>query len=285
VVIVDSVGASAIQEGDVITFRRGGEDTPTTHRVIEVVDREDGVAFRTKGDANEDPDAQLVTPSQVEGEVQTIGGHLFVIPYIGYVIQFMQTTTGFVALFVVPIALLIVSEVWNVIAASRRTESTESADSDEPDEDDESVPAASTNDGTPDETAEPASTDASETTETEDGQLTFSALELQLGLGVLTAFLAYSLWVVYAAVEIFQSGVIWAAGVAAAVGVAFMLFLGLYLSGRSGGSETERAENEAVTAADGGEHRQTESSEFDWNAESESDAETADDAEGGEADE
>jgi signal peptidase len=258
--------------------------------VIEVVEREDGVAFRTKGDANEDPDAQLVTPDQVVGEVPTIGGYLFVIPYIGYVVQFMQTTTGFVALFVVPIALLIVSEIWNVVAASRRTEPTPSDTDDDAAADESSASTAS------DEVAGATSADGDSATETEADGLTFSALELQLGLAVLTAFLAYSLWVVYAAFEIFEAGVIWASGVAAAVAVAFLLFLGLYLSGRRGGDDPDR--NEAVTAADGGESRASDSEreptgeadpeeagKFDWPSEAESGADAAGSVAGGEADE
>jgi signal peptidase len=271
VILVDGTEAAAIQEGDVITFKRGAESTPTTHRVIDVVEQDNGVAFETKGDANEDPDAQLVTPSQVEGEVQTVGGYLLVIPYIGYVIQFMQTTVGFVALFVVPIVLLIVSELWNVVASSNGEE-TDAGDSTE-----STAPDAASAEATADSSAandEAESTAAPREQEADDGQLTFSALELQLGLAALGAFLAYSLWVVYATIEIFESGLIWASGVAAAVAVAFLLFLGLYVSGRRNASddETARQTDATATAADGGEDTvdspepdsSADGEEFDW---------------------
>ncbi|SHH61499.1 signal peptidase I [Halobaculum gomorrense] len=266
VIIVDGVDAAAVQEGAVITF--GGEDggTPTTHRVVEVVERENGVAFRTKGDANEDPDQQLVTPSQLEGRVMTVGGHLLVIPYIGYVIQFVQTTVGFVALFVIPLTLLVASELWNIVGSSKPDADGESVGGDAamateaPGEDDQTTAnAAPADEDRRLEDASPAS--AANTTpdggEAAENALTFSPLELQLGLGVLGAFLAYSLWVVYATVELFESGVIWASGVAAAVAVAFLLFLGLYSSGRRGG-ETEDPDPSSggpPAAADGGENQ------------------------------
>jgi signal peptidase len=257
VIIVDSVGVEAIQEGDIITYTQGDERTPTTHRVIEIVERDGGVAFRTKGDANGSPDSQLVSPDQVEGEVMTIGGYLLVIPYIGYVIQFMQTTPGFVALFVVPLVLLVVSELWNIVKSSKSDARTEPVDGEEAmatetgGEDPDAAPADAEAEHSP-----PASTGdvAIEDIKADEEGFVFSALELQLGLGALGAFLAYSLWVTYAAIEIFESGVIWASGATAAVAVTFLLFLSLYVSGRRGG-ETENDTSSSVeptAKADGG---------------------------------
>jgi signal peptidase len=112
-VIVAAGPAASIRQGDVITYQRGG-DIPTTHRVVERVTDEQGVAFRTMGDANEDPDPALVRPASVVGEV------VLVIPYIGYVVQFANTPIGIVSLVVVPIGLLVVSELWRYVASRRR---------------------------------------------------------------------------------------------------------------------------------------------------------------------
>lgn len=259
VIIVDGVSAAAVQQGDVITYGGGDGETPTTHRVIEVVERDDGVAFRTKGDANEDPDGQLVTPDQVNGRVLTYAGYLIVIPYIGYGIQFMQTSTGFVALFVVPMVLLIASELWNVIKSSKTDTKSDTAGADG-----RTKPETSGMDGRPPaDVAVPDAgsedTSAADTTakdaETDDEAIVFNALELRLGLVILGVFLAYSLWIVYAAVEIFESGVIWASTVAAAVMVTFLLFMGLYLSGRGGGDveDAGSSSSETPAAVDGGE--------------------------------
>jgi signal peptidase len=112
-IIVAAGPAASIRQGDVITYQRGG-DIPTTHRVVERVTDEQGVAFRTMGDANEDLDPALVRPASVVGEV------VLVIPYIGYVVQFANTPIGILSLVVVPIGLLVVSELWRYVASRRR---------------------------------------------------------------------------------------------------------------------------------------------------------------------
>jgi signal peptidase len=71
-----------LSEGTVIAYRMGG--TVVTHRVSEVLT--DG--YRTRGDANEQPDGQLVSPDQVIGTV-----HL-VIPCLGYLIVWIQSEKG-----------------------------------------------------------------------------------------------------------------------------------------------------------------------------------------------
>jgi signal peptidase len=108
VVIVADRDPATIGEGDVITFTRGDNEIPVTHRVTAIVESASGVAFETKGDANSDPDASFVPASNVVGTV------ILTIPYIGYVIQFTNTPYGFAALVAVPIGLFVVSELWTL---------------------------------------------------------------------------------------------------------------------------------------------------------------------------
>ena len=108
VVVVADRDPTTIAEGDVITFTRGNDEIPVTHRVIDVVDEAGGVAFETKGDANEDPDTSLVPARNVVGTV------VVTIPYIGYVVQFTNTPYGFVALVAGPIGLFVASELWTL---------------------------------------------------------------------------------------------------------------------------------------------------------------------------
>lgn len=109
VVIVADRDPTAIAAGDVITFSRGTSDVPVTHRVVDVVAADGGIAFETRGDANEGTDPGLVPATNLIGEV------VFVIPYIGYVIQFAGTRAGFVALVVLPFGLLAASELWSIV--------------------------------------------------------------------------------------------------------------------------------------------------------------------------
>jgi signal peptidase len=107
VVYVNDVSAADISTDDVITYRSGGGDSNrVTHRVVAVVEEDGQRRFRTKGDANEDPDPGLVSPSRVVGRVS------FHVPYAGYVVAFAGTQLGLAALVVIPAVLLVVSEVW-----------------------------------------------------------------------------------------------------------------------------------------------------------------------------
>jgi signal peptidase len=234
VIITEGVGAGAIERGDVITFRRSGDTRPTTHRVIEVVDSEGegsqgagGLAFRTQGDANENPDQQLVSPDSVNGRVMTVGGYLFVIPYLGYVIQFAGTQTGFVALFVVPLVLLVLSEIWEA-ANSVRTDG-ESGDDHAPEANDGSEGA-------------PHAADSGDESADEGGQITFTAPELQLALIVLGLFLVYSVWVTYVTLEI------WAFAVAGSVATAFLLLGSIYAVGGDSADDDATEEDEETVA-------------------------------------
>lgn len=98
VVIVD--GSGPVRVGDVITYD-SGDAVPVTHRVVGV---EDG-AFVTQGDANSNPDVGTVTRADVLGRV------VLTIPVIGHVVLWVQTPLGYVALVVVPLALLLGGEL------------------------------------------------------------------------------------------------------------------------------------------------------------------------------
>jgi len=105
VVIVDA--SASVEVGDVITYRSPGDSVPTTHRVVG--ERDGG--YETKGDANENVDAGLVGPEAVIGQV------VLTIPLLGHVILWANTSIGYVALVVIPLVLLGVTEL---LAWSRR---------------------------------------------------------------------------------------------------------------------------------------------------------------------
>lgn len=89
-IYVKEVDPAEIEAGQVITFMLS-EDTVATHRVVEVVpDDQDAsvIRFRTKGDANDVEDGSLVHCRNV------IGTPVFTIPYLGYVINYIQNPPG-----------------------------------------------------------------------------------------------------------------------------------------------------------------------------------------------
>jgi signal peptidase I len=189
-VVVDGVDPATIAAGDVITYQRSAaNDIPTTHRVLDVVNGDAGLAFVTKGDANEDADAGVVTADRVVGKV------VLTIPFIGYVVQFVNSPVGFVALVVVPFGLLLLTEVWSMIREK------------------------------PDETA-PATDAAGETTAatattTDDDSLTFSQRDLAVAAVVLAATAVVSGYFAYERREA------WLVAVAVAATTTFLLVVGL----------------------------------------------------------
>lgn len=89
--------------GDVISFTNEAGQT-VTHRIVE----NSNEGFITKGDANDSPDQAIVTKSSV------IGKSLFSIPYVGQIINFIRTPTGFVLFIIVPTVVFILSEFWAI---------------------------------------------------------------------------------------------------------------------------------------------------------------------------
>lgn len=160
IVIVAATEPSTIEEGDVITYDRDGDQVPTTHRVIEVLEEDD--AFRTQGDANDQPDAEPVHESQVRGTVT------LTIPYVGHVINFGNTPIGFVLLVVIPFSLLAVSE----LASLYRSEATAA------------------------DTGSAVSVDGSDAAvEPDDQTIAITRSDLRLSAALLAGMTMYSIWV------------------------------------------------------------------------------------------
>ena len=127
-IYVKKVDPATIKEGQAITFLLA-EDTVATHRVIEVVpDEEDPTVlrFRTKGDANDSPDGGLVHYKNV------IGVPVFIIPYLGYVANYIQQPPGmYVAISAGAILLLLVF-LPDLFSDDKKKPSKQSPDPDSP---------------------------------------------------------------------------------------------------------------------------------------------------------
>lgn len=102
---VRKVDPADIQPGQVITFLLD-EHTVATHRVVEIIPdpEEAGIyRYRTKGDANEAADAGLVHCRNV------LGTPVASIPYLGYVITWIQNPPGtYIAISAAAVLLLLV---------------------------------------------------------------------------------------------------------------------------------------------------------------------------------
>ena len=100
---------SELQVGDVITFWTviNGERVLNSHRIIEINDYETYLSFTTKGDANTIADSLSVHQSEI------VGKYRFHIPKLGSFIDFLQTSTGFLVVIVIPCALFF---IWQLIS-------------------------------------------------------------------------------------------------------------------------------------------------------------------------
>ena len=95
VVYDEVVPVADLVVGDVITFvppPEFGVDEPVTHRIIEITtapadsSAAGQLMFRTKGDANESPDAwEMVLDDDEQARVK------YVLPYVGYVYLFLSS--------------------------------------------------------------------------------------------------------------------------------------------------------------------------------------------------
>jgi signal peptidase len=80
VVVVRPVDPQSLKAGDVATYQvRKGEDVFVTHRIIDIVSKRGGPAFKFQGDANSAPDESLVPSGAVRGKVW------YHLPYVGTV--------------------------------------------------------------------------------------------------------------------------------------------------------------------------------------------------------
>lgn len=103
-VYVKSTDPEELKVGDVISFMLN-EDTVATHRIVEILpDEEDEsiLRFRTKGDANDDPDGTPVHYKNVIGKV------VFSISGLGYFADFVQHPPGmYIAIGIAAILLVL----------------------------------------------------------------------------------------------------------------------------------------------------------------------------------
>ena len=114
VILIKETKREDIKKGDIITFKK---ENIITHRIIEMNKTNDTMYYTTKGDNNNVNDAEKVKYEEIEGKYIT----KFVC--IGYLINFLNTTEGFIILVSLPIiviAFTIFKELRNKEKKSKR---------------------------------------------------------------------------------------------------------------------------------------------------------------------
>lgn len=102
-IICHTIEAEEIKTGDVIAFfdPAGNGTSIVTHRVLEIVEENGELRFRTKGDNNNAEDKLLVSENDLVAIYKTrIAG-------AGNIAMFMQSPTGLIVCVVLPIVMLV----------------------------------------------------------------------------------------------------------------------------------------------------------------------------------
>ena len=103
-IICKTIEAKDVEEGDVISFYdpAGNGTSVVTHKVIEVINEDGKISFRTRGINNNTDDRLPVTEDKLIAEYTGVR-----IPGAGNFAMFMQSTAGLIVCVVLPIILLV----------------------------------------------------------------------------------------------------------------------------------------------------------------------------------
>ena len=102
-IICNTAEAEEIKVNDVVSFfdPAGNGTSIVTHRVIEIIEKDGEIFFRTRGDNNNTEDKELVPAKNLVGIYKSrIAG-------AGHIAMFMQSTAGLIICVVLPIILLV----------------------------------------------------------------------------------------------------------------------------------------------------------------------------------
>ena len=94
IILVKDIDENDIRKNDIIAFREG--EIIVTHRVIDIIEKEDGKEFITKGDNNNVKDSYPVKYRDIEGKYQEIK-----ISKIGNFVLFMQNKIVIVCILII----------------------------------------------------------------------------------------------------------------------------------------------------------------------------------------
>lgn len=90
-VVVEPVDPLTVRAGDVLSVQTD-RGLVYTHRVVEVIGPAEDLSFRTRGDANADPDPVAAPAASVVGRV------VLSLPVVGFVVALLGITSGLISL-------------------------------------------------------------------------------------------------------------------------------------------------------------------------------------------
>ena len=119
-ILAQPVDVEKLQVGDIIAYRSPNAVT-VTHRIIAIRDEDGQRYFKTKGDASTSVDPAEVS---LEGGVHRLA---YKLPYLGYLVDFANSTLGIVVLLVLP-AIGLLAMHWSKHGRPQRQAEVEAAE-------------------------------------------------------------------------------------------------------------------------------------------------------------
>ena len=97
------------QINEIVTFEFPGNKEIVTHRIVNLSKQNNQTYYITKGDNNDLVDRRLIPPENIFGKV------IIVIPFLGWLVRFIQTKLGLAILVVIPATLVARKEILIII--------------------------------------------------------------------------------------------------------------------------------------------------------------------------
>lgn len=94
-------------KNDTVTFY-GEESRVVTHRIVSVSQEKNQTKFITKGDANRSEDDASIYQDAIIGKV------IFIIPKLGYLVNFSRSIPGLIILVIIPSLALIINQILKI---------------------------------------------------------------------------------------------------------------------------------------------------------------------------
>lgn len=110
-IIIQACDTSTLQAGDIITFHTivDNKYALNTHRIDSIAESNGARSYTTKGDNN------AVTDQHIISDVDIVGKYVVRLPYMGNVMNFLSSSTGFLVVIVIPMLLFFIYQVYHLI--------------------------------------------------------------------------------------------------------------------------------------------------------------------------
>jgi len=114
-IFIEECDAKNLQVGDIITYFTiiDGQRVINTHRIVEVIDQNGLIQYRTQGDnkeTNPEVDKLMVAPGDVVGKYNGTR-----IPVLGSVIDYLSTQMGFFLVILLPVLLFTLYQIYKLV--------------------------------------------------------------------------------------------------------------------------------------------------------------------------